>query len=217
MPPVSDGSGQDRALAAQGRRSFLQQAGFAIKDGKRRDAKGEPHRDRVPDRRADLPAAPHALHQEPRHARHRRDAARRRSGAVPQARRRFRLRRHGPALQFLDDAGRLRCAPISPRRRRPPRARRTSPASPTRRSTRWSTRSSPPRPAPALITACRALDRVIRAGRYWVPHWYKASHWIAYWDVFGRPPRTSRAIARGIPETWWYDPRRPQARAAALS
>ena len=38
---------------------------------------------------------------------------------------------------------------------------------------------------PALVTACRALDRVIRAGRYWIPHWYKPSHWIAYWDVFG--------------------------------
>ena len=24
-----------------------------------------------------------------------------------------------------------------------------------------------------LVTACRALDRVIRAGRYWIPHWYK--------------------------------------------
>jgi microcin C transport system substrate-binding protein len=57
---------------------------------------------------------------------------------------------------------------------------------------------------PALVTACKALDRVIRAGRYWVPHWYKASHWIAYWDVFGRPPTKPR-YARGIPETWWYD------------
>ena len=57
---------------------------------------------------------------------------------------------------------------------------------------------------PALVTACKALDRVVRAGRYWVPHWYKASHWIAYWDVFGRPPTKPR-YARGIPETWWYD------------
>ena len=47
--------------------------------------------------------------------------------------------------------------------------------------------SSPPEPRAELITACRALDRVIRAGRYWIPHWNKASHWIAYWDVFGRP------------------------------
>jgi microcin C transport system substrate-binding protein len=55
-----------------------------------------------------------------------------------------------------------------------------------------------------LITACRALDRVVRAGRYWIPHWYKASHWIAYWDVFNRPAAKPR-YARGIPETWWYD------------
>jgi microcin C transport system substrate-binding protein len=57
---------------------------------------------------------------------------------------------------------------------------------------------------PELVTACRALDRIIRAGRYWIPHWYKASHWIAYWDVFGRPAAKPRYF-RGIPETWWYD------------
>jgi microcin C transport system substrate-binding protein len=55
-----------------------------------------------------------------------------------------------------------------------------------------------------LVTACRALDRVIRAGRYWIPNWYKASHWIAYWDVFGRPPAQPRYF-RAIPETWWYE------------
>jgi len=55
-----------------------------------------------------------------------------------------------------------------------------------------------------LTAACKALDRVIRAGRYWIPHWYKASHWIAYWDVFDRPPSKPRYF-RGIPETWWYD------------
>ncbi|MGE3149069.1 MAG: extracellular solute-binding protein [Pseudorhodoplanes sp.] len=58
---------------------------------------------------------------------------------------------------------------------------------------------------PALVTACRALDRVIRSGRYWIPHWYAASHRIAYWDVFARPPEKPR-YARGIPETWWHDP-----------
>jgi microcin C transport system substrate-binding protein len=57
---------------------------------------------------------------------------------------------------------------------------------------------------PALITACRALDRVIRAGRYWIPQWYKASHWIAYWDVFGHPPAQPHYF-RGIPDTWWYE------------
>jgi len=57
---------------------------------------------------------------------------------------------------------------------------------------------------PALVVAARALDRVIRAGRYWVPHWYKASHWIAYWDVFGRPKSKPR-YGRGVPDTWWSD------------
>lgn len=65
---------------------------------------------------------------------------------------------------------------------------------------------------PELVTACRALDRVIRSGRYWVPHWYKASHWIAYWDMFNRPSQGKPKYARGIPETWWYDP----AKAAQL-
>jgi microcin C transport system substrate-binding protein len=60
---------------------------------------------------------------------------------------------------------------------------------------------------PELTTACRALDRLIRAGRYWIPHWYKASHWIAYWDTFGRPPTKPR-YARGVLETWWHDPRK---------
>ena len=56
-----------------------------------------------------------------------------------------------------------------------------------------------------LVTACRAFDRIIRAGRYWVPQWYKASHWIAYWDVFGRPAAQPRYF-RGIPATWWSEP-----------
>lgn len=55
-----------------------------------------------------------------------------------------------------------------------------------------------------LTIACRALDRVLRAGRYWIPHWYKASHWIAYWDMFGRPATKPR-YGRGIPDTWWFD------------
>ena len=55
-----------------------------------------------------------------------------------------------------------------------------------------------------LTVACRALDRVFRAGRYWIPHWYKASHWIAYWDVFGFPAAQPRYF-RGIPDTWWAD------------
>ena len=55
-----------------------------------------------------------------------------------------------------------------------------------------------------LVHICRALDRVLRAGRYWIPHWYKPSHWIAHWDVFGRPQRLPR-YNPGVEFTWWYD------------
>ncbi|MBV9077904.1 MAG: ABC transporter substrate-binding protein [Methylobacteriaceae bacterium] len=55
---------------------------------------------------------------------------------------------------------------------------------------------------PALVAACRALDRVLRAGRYWVPMWYRGSNPIAYWDVFERPPEPP-AYALGAPQTWW--------------
>jgi microcin C transport system substrate-binding protein len=60
---------------------------------------------------------------------------------------------------------------------------------------------------PALTFACRALDRVLRAGRYWVPHWYKGTYWLAYWDVFGFPPEQPR-YARAIPDTWWAKERK---------
>ena len=63
----------------------------------------------------------------------------------------------------------------------------------------------------SLDNTCRALDRVLRSGRYWIPHWNKASHWVAYWDQFGFPPAKPR-YARGAPDTWWFD----QAKAAKL-
>lgn len=56
----------------------------------------------------------------------------------------------------------------------------------------------------ALITATRTIDRVLRAGHYWVPHWYKAAHNIAYWDKFSRP-ETKPKYSRGVIDTWWYD------------
>jgi microcin C transport system substrate-binding protein len=40
---------------------------------------------------------------------------------------------------------------------------------------------------PALVTACRALDRVLLAGHYIVPHWHIPYHRIAFWDRFERP------------------------------
>jgi microcin C transport system substrate-binding protein len=55
-----------------------------------------------------------------------------------------------------------------------------------------------------LNVACRALDRVLRAGRYWVPDVYNDSFWVAYWNVFSRPERQP-ALGVGAPDTWWWD------------
>ena len=55
-----------------------------------------------------------------------------------------------------------------------------------------------------LVTATRAIDRVLRAGHYWVPQWYKAAHNIAYWDKFSYPEKKPK-FGRGAPDTWWYD------------
>jgi microcin C transport system substrate-binding protein len=63
-----------------------------------------------------------------------------------------------------------------------------------------------------LTTACRAFDRVFRAGRYWVPQWYRASHPVAYWDVFDHPKALPRyqidnySSSLGERILWWCDP-----------
>jgi microcin C transport system substrate-binding protein len=55
-----------------------------------------------------------------------------------------------------------------------------------------------------LTTAARALDRVLRAGHYWVPHWYKAAHNIAHWNRYSRPA-TKPKYDDGVIDTWWFD------------
>ncbi|MEL6288924.1 MAG: extracellular solute-binding protein [Pseudomonadota bacterium] len=63
-----------------------------------------------------------------------------------------------------------------------------------------------------LVSATRALDRVLRAGFYWIPNWYNRTHRLAYWNVFQRPAVKPK-YARGIIDTWWYD----EAKAAKLA
>ena len=53
-----------------------------------------------------------------------------------------------------------------------------------------------------LRTACRVLDRRLRAGRYWVPQWYSAEFRIAFWDEFAWPSVPRPTFARAIPEIW---------------
>ena len=55
-----------------------------------------------------------------------------------------------------------------------------------------------------LNIAARALDRVLRAGRHWIPMWYKDRALIAHWDLFGRPEKTPK-YGNGAPALWWWD------------
>src|SRR5271163_3342405 len=55
-----------------------------------------------------------------------------------------------------------------------------------------------------LNAGCRALDRVLRAGHYWVPNWYRDTAWIAHWDAFSRPERQPK-LGTGAPGAWWWD------------
>jgi microcin C transport system substrate-binding protein len=62
-----------------------------------------------------------------------------------------------------------------------------------------------------LTVACRAFDRVFRAGRYWVSNWYRTTHPLAYWDVFDHPKTLPRyqidnySSSLGERILWWYD------------
>jgi microcin C transport system substrate-binding protein len=62
-----------------------------------------------------------------------------------------------------------------------------------------------------LTYACRAIDRLFRAGRYWIPQWYRSNHPLAYWDVFSHPATLPR-YSVGERTIWWYD----AAKAAKL-
>jgi microcin C transport system substrate-binding protein len=58
-------------------------------------------------------------------------------------------------------------------------------------------------------TAARALDRVLRAGRYWIPHWYRDVAWIAYWDGYDLPEKHPR-YSTGAPDLWRWNPDKAQ-------
>ena len=47
-----------------------------------------------------------------------------------------------------------------------------------------------------LTFICRAIDRILRSGHYWVPMWNKPNHLVAYWDLFGRPERGAKVRYR---------------------
>jgi microcin C transport system substrate-binding protein len=55
-----------------------------------------------------------------------------------------------------------------------------------------------------LVVAMRALDRVLRAGHYWVPQWHKGLHTVPHWNKFSRPAVKAK-YDLGAVDTWWLD------------
>lgn len=55
-----------------------------------------------------------------------------------------------------------------------------------------------------MTTATHALDRVLLAQRFWVPQWYKASSWVAYYDQYAHPDKLP-PYALGETSFWWFD------------
>ena len=55
-----------------------------------------------------------------------------------------------------------------------------------------------------LQVAVTALDRVLRAERFWVPQWFKPSHWVAYYDMYERPENMP-PYALGYLDFWWFN------------
>ena len=186
VPPVSDGSGQDRALLRKAAQ-MLREAGCAIKDGKRVLPNGEPVTFEF---LIDEPTfEPHHMPFIKNLATLGIDATLRLVDPVQyRARaRRLRLRRHDGPVQLFRPRPAIRSRSFFSSQAAAPKGSQNLAgiADPAVDALIEAIIAAPTRPA--LVIACRALDRVLRAGRYWIPHWYKPSHWIAYWDVFGRP------------------------------
>jgi microcin C transport system substrate-binding protein len=55
-----------------------------------------------------------------------------------------------------------------------------------------------------LTVATKALDRVLRAERFWVPQWFKDKHTLAYYDLFEHP-EVLPPYALGELDFWWYN------------
>jgi microcin C transport system substrate-binding protein len=211
VPPVSDGSGQDRALLRRAQQ-LLNEAGLVVKDGKRLLPNGEVFKIEF---LIDEPSF------QPHHASFIKnlgtlgvDASLRLIDAVQ-------YRARVEAFDFDITVERLSMSATPGDSVRP---YFSSQAAATKGSYNLAGIANPAIDAliekiigaetrADLTTACRALDRVFRAGHYWVPQWYRTTHPIAYWDQFShpaKPPRYAQGV--GAPENWWYD----AAKAAKL-
>jgi microcin C transport system substrate-binding protein len=200
--PVSDGSGQDRKLLREAGQ-LLGEAGWTVKDGKRVNAKGEAFELEflIVDPSTERILTPYVKNLQA-------------IGIVPTIRRidpaQYERRRKSFDFDVVTTRYALALTPGLELR-----SFWSSEAAKTDGSYNLAGISHPAIDAliakvteaksrDELKTATRALDRVLRAGHYWVPHWHRPFHYLAYWDKFGRPAVKPR-YDRGVVDTWWYD------------
>ncbi|RTL53618.1 MAG: ABC transporter substrate-binding protein [Bradyrhizobiaceae bacterium] len=203
VPPVSDGSGQDRTLLRRAVQ-LLQDAGCAMKDGKRMTAQGAPFRIEF-------------LLDEPAFQAHHMPFIKNLGTLGIEATLRLvdpvqhRARRDDFDYDLVIERFGFSTVPGDSLR-----PFFTSKAAETKGSNNLAGISDPAVDAmvdqiiaadtrPKLVFAARALDRIIRSGRYWVPQWYANSHRLAYWDVFGHPAKLPKYAGVGAPDLWWSE------------
>jgi microcin C transport system substrate-binding protein len=214
MPPVSDGSGQDRALLRKAQQ-LLNEAGLIVKDGKRLLPNGEAFTiEFLLDEASFLP----------HHAAFIKNLVLLGIEASPRLIDAVQYRSRVEDFDFDITTERLQISATPGDSMRP---YFTSHAAATKGSYNLAGIANPAIDVLVekiiaadtradLTIACRALDRVFRAGRYWIPQWYRATHPVAYWDVFDHPRIVPRyqfdSSAVGERVLWWYD----AAKAAKL-
>ncbi len=202
VPPVSDGSGQDRALLRKAQQ-LLQEAGLPIKDGKRLLPNGE------------VLSIEFLLDEptfQPHHATFIKNLALLGIDANIRLIDAVQYRARVEDFDFDITTERLSLSATPGDSLRP---YFSSQAASTKGSYNLAGIANPAIDAlveiaigaqsrAELTTACRALDRVFRAGRYWIPQWYSGKHRLAYWDVFSHPATLPRYTV-GERTIWWHD------------
>jgi microcin C transport system substrate-binding protein len=216
VPPVSDGSGQDRTLLRKASQ-LLQDAGLPVKDGKRRLPNGDVFRIEFLNDESSI---------EPHHGPYIKNLA------VLGIEATFRLIdavQYRARVEDFDFDMTMERFSLSATPGDSMRPFFSSQAADQKGSYNLAGIKNPVMDAliekiiaansrEALTTACHAFDRVFRAGRYWVPQWYRNNHPVAYWDVFDHPKTLPRyqtdTYSSGMGERtlWWYD----AAKAAKL-
>ncbi len=199
-PPTSDGSGQDRQLLRRAA-ALLDEAGWTVQDGKRRNAEGETLSIEFLD---NDPMVERIVAPLAKNLRLLGIDARSRTIDTSQ----YQLRRDNYDFDVVMQRYSLSLTPGVEVRSywssdfaKIPGGRNLSGISnPAVDALIEKVIAAPTREE--QIVAARALDRVLRAGHYWIPQWHKNLHHLAFWDKFAWP-ETKPKYQRGVVATWW--------------